>query len=302
MSVVRKLVVVGGGTGFIGSNFCKLLRNKNFDVRIVSRMPGPNHITWYDLEKRGLPDNTHAVVNLAGQNVLDPTKRWTTGFKQNVWNSRVRTTATLTEVILAAKERPKAYVTISGVGVYKPSESEEYVEDHKAEEFDFFSKLCIEWEKSAKLPKEITDCRQVTIRSGVVLGKNGGMIKQLYVPFYLGVGGPIGSGTQYLPWIHIEDMTRLLLFAIENDNVEGILNGVAPDTITNKQFVETYANALWRPAFIPLPKPLLNLLFNEERAKMMTEGQKVIPKRTQALGFSFIFPDITSACQDLVQS
>ncbi|KAF5273312.1 hypothetical protein FQR65_LT04734 [Abscondita terminalis] len=301
MSVTKGSILVGGGTGFIGTHLCKLLRNKDYDVKIISRMPGANHMSWQDLEKNGLPEKIHAVVNLAGQNVLDPTKRWTEGFKQNVWNSRVRTTTALTEAIIKSKEKPKAYVTISGVGIYKPDVNQEYCEDHQQEEFDFFSKLCIEWEASAQLPINL-NCRQATIRSGVVLGKDGGMIKQLYLPFYLGVGGPIGTGDQYLPWIHIEDICRLFLFAIEKEEVTGILNGVAPQVITNKVFTNTFASALWRPAFIPLPKMFVNIIFNEERAKMITQGQKVLPKRTQALGFRYTFPDINSACDELVQS
>ncbi|KAK4877307.1 hypothetical protein RN001_009813 [Aquatica leii] len=302
MPVGRGTVLIGGGTGFIGTHLCKLLQSKNYDVKIISRMPGAKHMTWHDLEKYGIPSGTQAVVNLAGQNVLDPMKRWTAGFKQNVWNSRIRTTMSLTEAIINTRERPKAYVTISGVGIYKPSTSVEYSEDHQQEEFDFFSKLCIAWENSAKLPENVLDCRQVTIRSGVVLGKNGGMIKQLYIPFYLGVGGPIGNGEQYLPWIHIDDISRLILFAIETDGLKGKLNGVAPQVITNKEFTNSFASALWRPAVIPLPKSIVNFIFSEERAKMITEGQKVIPKRTQAVGFNYVFPDINSACEELVQS
>lgn len=293
-------VLVGGGRGFIGSHLCKSLCNKQFNVKIISRMPGPNHLTWHDIEQCGLPARTTAVVNVAGQNVLDPTKRWTAGFKQNVWNSRVRTTATLTKAIIDATDKPKAYVTISGVGVYKPSPFKEYVEDDITEEFDFFSKLGIEWERAAKLPESLSQCRQVTVRSGVVLGKDGGMIKQLYLPFFLGLGGPVGSGSQYLPWIHIEDLARLIVFAIETEGVDGILNGVAPQTITNKEFTDTFAKVLWRPAVLPLPESVLNTIFNKERAKLLTEGQKVLPKRTQAMGFNYIYPDIKSACEELI--
>lgn len=198
-------------------------------------MPGPQRLTWQDIKTFGIPNNTVALVNVAGQNVLDPTRRWTPGFKQNVWNSRVKTTETLSKEIMKAYEKPLVFVTISGVGVYKPSQDAIYCESSIEKEFDFLSKLCIEWEKAAKLPLEV-NCRQVTIRSGVVLGRKGGMVQQIYLPFCLGLGGPMGSGNQYLPWIHIEDLTRLILFAIETEHVTGILNGVAPQTITNKQF------------------------------------------------------------------
>ncbi|CAG2060950.1 unnamed protein product, partial [Timema podura] len=200
-------------------------------------MPGPQRISWSDLAKFGLPQNVTAVVNLAGQNVLDVTKRWTPGFKQNVWASRINTTSSLAQAIIKAEQKPTVFVTISGVesvvimkcvGIYKPSPDREYTEDSLIPEFDFLSKLCHEWERAARLPQNL-GVRQVVIRSGVVLGKNGGMVKQLYIPFYLGLGGPVGSGKQHMPWIHIDDLTNLLLFAIEKKDVEGVLNGVAPE-------------------------------------------------------------------------
>ncbi|XP_049861046.1 epimerase family protein SDR39U1 isoform X2 [Schistocerca gregaria] len=294
-------VVIGGGSGFVGSALTSLLRAKGYSVTIISRMPGPQRMSWGDLEKSGLPDNTTAVVNLAGQNVLDPTRRWTPGFKQNVWSSRVNTTQSLAHSITKSANKPKVFVTISGVGIYKPSPSEEYDEESSVKSFDFLSELCHEWEAAAKLPAD-SGVRQTIVRSGVVLGRNGGMIKQLYLPFYLGLGGPVGSGSQFMPWIHIHDLTNLLLYAIENPQVTGVLNGVAPQVVTNKEFTQAFARALWRPAFIPLPEMVLNLAFSEDRAKMITEGQKVIPKRTLSYGFQYKFPDIESACKDIVSS
>ncbi|GLH08980.1 Epimerase family protein SDR39U1 [Gryllus bimaculatus] len=294
-------VVIGGGTGFIGSALSKLLRREGYGVTVVSRVPGPQRISWADLGKNGLPPETTAVVNLAGQNVLDPTRRWTKGFKQNVWASRVNSTSSLAEAIIEAKAKPKVFITISGVGIYKPCASKEYTEDYEGKPFDFLSNLCHDWEAAGNLPIDI-GVRRVILRSGVVLGRNGGMVKQLWLPFYFGMGGPVGDGNQFLPWIHIDDITRLILFAIENESVKGVLNGVSPEIITNKQFSKALARAMWRPASIPVPVFLLNLAFSEERAKMMTEGQKVIPKRTQAYGFKYCYPDVQTACQSLVRN
>lgn len=202
-------------------------------------MPGLQRISWNDIQGKGLPDKTIAVVNLAGQNVMDVSRRWTSGFKQNVYNSRVNTTKLLANKINEAKQKPAVFVTISGVGIYKPDPTREYTEDSQCETFDFFSKLCKNWENAAVLNIHTQKlCRTVTIRSGVVLGKNGGMIKQLYLPFFLGLGGPVGSGTQFMPWIHIDDLSNLIIFSIENSNVTGILNGVAPNPCTNKEFSE----------------------------------------------------------------
>ncbi|CAK9806920.1 Epimerase family protein SDR39U1 [Anthophora plagiata] len=291
-----KHVVIGGGTGFIGTQIINSLSRKGASYTCISRMPGPNRMSWHDLECYGLPENTTAVVNVAGQNILDPTQRWSEGFKQNVINSRVKTTKSLANAILNSKA--EVFVTISGVSYYKPNDTE-YTEESQCTKYDFLSELCHEWEGAAQLPKD-SNIRQVTIRSGVVLGKNGGMIKQIYLPFFFGLGGPIDNGNQYMPWIHVTDLVNLFLFSIENKNVEGILNGVAPQIVTNKEFTKAFATVMRRPAFIPVPRIFLNILFNEERAKIMLEGQKVVPKRVQELGFQYQYPDINSACTELV--
>lgn len=211
-------------------------------------MPGPQRISWNDLQTNGLPKDTTAVVNLAGQNVMDVSRRWTAGFKQNVFNSRINTTKLLATKIDEIKmNKPSVFVTMSGVGIYKPDQNKQYTEESQCNEFDFFSKLCNHWEKAAVLhTKTQEECRLVTIRSGVVLGKGGGMIKQLYLPFYLGLGGPVGDGTQYMPWIHIDDLIRLIIYAIENPNVKGVVNGVAPNPCTNKDFSKVKYNTFYK--------------------------------------------------------
>jgi uncharacterized protein (TIGR01777 family) len=301
MSKALGTALVGGGTGFIGSHLCKVLKSHGYGVIVISRMPGPQRMTWNDLNRQGLPDGTTTVINLAGQNVLDFKQRWNAGFKQNVFNSRINTTSSLANAIVSAKKKPSVFVTLTGVGIYKPDKVKEYDEDSSETEFDFLSRLCHEWENAAKLPKG-TSTRQVTIRSGVVLGRDGGMIRQLYLPFFCGLGGPVMPGDQYLPWIHIDDLIRLILFVVGNQQVEGTLNGVAPQNITNKQFSDAFACALKRPAFLPVPKFVLDLLLNKERANMLTQGQKVLPKRTTSLGFKYKYPDIASACQQIVKS
>ncbi|XP_067012922.2 epimerase family protein SDR39U1 isoform X2 [Anabrus simplex] len=260
-------------------------------------MPGPQRLSWADIECSGIPENTTAVVNLAGQNILDPSRRWTPGFKQNVRSSRINTTCALAQAIIRTTQRPKVFVSISGVGIYEPSKTAEYTEDCRGGNFDFLSDLAQEWEQAARLPSHI-GVRQVIIRSGVVLGRSGGMIKQVYWPFYLGVGGPVGSGDQFFPWIHLHDLVRLIVFAIENNEVKGVLNGVAPQVVTNKDFALSFGKAMWRPAFIPVPEFALNVAFGDERAKIMTEGQKVVPKRVLQYGFEYRYPDIDSACRE----
>ncbi|XP_013785676.1 epimerase family protein SDR39U1-like [Limulus polyphemus] len=293
-------VLVGGGSGFIGSALSKVLRTAGYDVITVSRKPGVWQITWEDLASDGLPDNCVAVVSLAGQNILDPRRRWTPGFKQNVWASRVNTTKSLADAIQNTKTPPEVFATISGVGYYKPCQETEYTENSSGGDHDFLAELCRKWESAGNLPPELP-VRRVIVRSGVVLGRHGGMIQQMFWPFYLGFGGPISSGTQYLPWIHLDDIVGIFFHAISNGHVSGILNGVAPQVITNSDFTKAFSRAMWRPAIIPVPKFALNLAFDKERAVIMTEGQKVVPKRTLEVGYKYKYPDIQSACKNLAR-
>lgn len=137
---------------------------------------------------------------------------------------------------------------------------------------------------------------------GVVLGRDGGVIQNMYWPFFFGVGGKIGSGRQPFPWVHVADIARLFVFAVETDQVKGVLNGVAPQLITNEQFAKALGTAMSRPAVLPLPEIAVNLAFGEERGKIMLEGQKVIPKRTLDAGFTFKYPTIEVACKQCVSS
>ncbi|XP_045464568.1 epimerase family protein SDR39U1 [Harmonia axyridis] len=297
MSEMRT-VLVAGGTGFIGTHLCKFLRKNGYGIQIVSRMPSPMSISWNDLTSKGLPEKVHAVVNLSGQNVLDMKQRWTPGFKQNVYNSRINTNKALANAIMDADHKPKVFVTISGVGIYKPDIKREYNEYSDVEGYDFLSKMCLDWEKAARL--EENACRQVNIRSGVVLERNGGMIQQLYTPFFFGLGGPVMPGSQYLPWIHMMDLCRLFLFCIENEKLNGTLNGVAPQIITNSDFSEAFAKAMRRPNFFPVPEMMLNIMLGRDRASMLTKGQKVFPKRVLDKGFTYKFPNIEDACKEIV--
>ena len=137
--------------------------------------------------------------------------------------------------------------------------------------------------------------------SGVVLGRDGGMIQQIFLPFFLGTGGKIGSGRQYFPWIHVADTAGIITYAIMKEHVTGILNGVAPEIATNEQFTKAFGAALKRPTLIPVPGVAMNLVYGPERGKIILEGQKVIPKRTLETGYKYLFPDLKSACQEFAR-
>ena len=210
------------------------------------------------------------------------------------------TNKALANAIEKCQKSPKVFITISGVNYYSLNQTEVFDEDSDSKKNDFFSNLCHDWEEAGNLP---TSCptRRVIIRSGIILGKNGGFISQIWLPFFLGLGGPIGSGNQTMPWIHVQDMVNLFLFSAENEKVSNVLNGVAPQIITNYEFTKTFGWAMLRPTIIPIPDFLIRLLFGSERASMITQGLKVVPKRVLDLKFNYLFPDIKSACEDLVK-
>ncbi|KAH0946962.1 hypothetical protein HN011_001620 [Eciton burchellii] len=296
--MAMKHIVVGGGSGFIGSRLIEVLSGNNIPHTCISRIAALGRMSWTDVERFGLPEDTSAVINLAGQNVFDMTQKWSTEFKEKIRNSRVGTTKILATAIQNTKA--KVFICISGVAGYKPHALKEYTEESQSESYDFLSTLCYDWEKAGELAVD-SNIRKVIIRSGAVLGKHGGMIKQIYLPFYLGLGGPMGSGKQYMPWIHIDDLVNMFLFALQVEKVYGILNGVAPQVITNNEFSHVFATALRRPAIISTPKIILDLLLNEERARMIIEGQKVIPKRVIELGFQYQYPTIKEAIQQIIK-
>ncbi|XP_058285495.1 epimerase family protein SDR39U1 isoform X3 [Hylobates moloch] len=301
-------VLVGGGTGFIGTALTQLLNARGHEVTLVSRQPGPGRITWDELAASGLP-SCDAAVNLAGENILNPLRRWNETFQKEqplslalqpeflqernasghgeVQGENIQMALSPNGEILRAKE---AY--------YQPSLTAEYDEDSPGGDFDFFSNLVTKWEAAARLPGDST--RQVVVRSGVVLGRGGGAIGHMLLPFRLGLGGPIGSGYQFFPWIHIGDLAGILTHALEANHVHGVLNGVAPSSATNAEFAQTLGAALGRRAFIPLPSTVVQAVFGRERAIMLLEGQKVIPRRTLATGYQYSFPELGAALKEIV--
>ncbi|XP_025298244.1 epimerase family protein SDR39U1 isoform X2 [Canis lupus baileyi] len=269
-------VLVGGGTGFIGTALTQLLRARGHEVTLVSRKPGPGRITWDELATSGLP-RCEAAVNLAGENILNPLRRWNETFQKEVLSSRLETTQILARAINKAPQPPQAWVLVTGVAYYQPSLTAEYDEDSPGGDFDFFSNLVTKWEAAAKLPGEST--RQVVVRSG----------------------GPIGSGHQFFPWIHIRDLAGILVHALEASHVQGVLNGVAPaPTTTNAEFAKALGAALGCPAFIPLPGMVVQAVFGRERAIMLLEGQKVVPRKTLASGYRYSFPELGAALKEVV--
>lgn len=297
-------ILIGGGSGFIGQSLSQLLKSRGHQVTIISRQPGQQKITWADVSTKGLPP-CDAVVNLAGENVLNPLRRWTEQFKQEVIASRIETTRTITQAISQSPRPPHTWVVVTGVGYYPPSQTQQYSEDSPGGNTDFLSRLVRDWEATAELPGTEGEpaTQLVKVRTGVVLGRNGGALPQMLWPFWLCLGGILGSGKQPFPWIHIEDLCRLVCHTIEQEGkVGGILNAVSPSSVTdtNADFTAALSKAMGRPAFLFTPGFAIQLLFGSDRAPMLLEGQRVVPQRTLQSGFSFLYTDLDSALSQLL--
>nr|XP_009674228.1 PREDICTED: epimerase family protein SDR39U1 [Struthio camelus australis] len=290
---------LGGGTGFVGRALTQLLRSRGHEVTHVSRQGGKDRISWEQLSCSGLPP-CDAVVNLAGENILNPFRRWDDAFCREIISSRVETTKTLAKAIADADQPPRTWILITGVGYYRPSPTAEYTEDSPGGDFDFFSRLVSSWEAAALIPG--SPARGVVVRSGVVLGRDGGAISRMLWPFRLGLGGPLGSGLQPFPWIHIRDLSGIVCHVLESECLQGIFNGVSPSSpaTSNGTFAQELGAALGRPALLSVPTWAVRAVFGAERAIMLLEGQRVVPKRTLESGYRFIFSDLSAALKDIV--
>ncbi|EDV36718.1 uncharacterized protein Dana_GF13097, isoform A [Drosophila ananassae] len=295
---MSKHALIGGGTGFIGRNLAQHLTHKGYDVTVISRMPGDKRITWHEIEKNGIPSSVTSIVNATGQNVLDPSRRWTPGFQQNVWNSRINSSKTLAQALKAAPQ-VTSFVNLCGVSHYPPSESKVYNEKDKVEGFDYMSKLCLAWEQAAQSGGE-EDCKRTILRTGVVVGLGGGMIQSIWLPFKLGVGGPLGTGKQIMPWIHMQDLCSLIQYIIEKP-VRGVVNAVAPEIASNKDFSKAFAKALNRPCIFNVPEFVVHAIFGNDRAALLLSGAKVEPKEAIASGFKFQYPSVNEAVKELTR-
>ncbi|KAM9459247.1 epimerase family protein SDR39U1 [Salvelinus alpinus] len=300
-------VLIGGGSGFVGRELTRLLKNKGHEVTIISRQPGLGKITWGELESGGLPP-CEAAVNLSGENLMNPLRWWNEGYRKDLFSSRVDTTTILAQAIAGSPSPPHAWVLVTGVACYKPSLTAQYTEDSEWTPFDLLSRLVKEWEWAGRLPENIAqNTRQVVIRPGVVLGRDGGAMKQMMTPFWLGLGGTLGSGRQPFPWIHVSDLAGIIAHALKPSPdtpsaVPQVFNGVAPALNTNYEFTKELGRVLRRPTVFPVPGFVIDALMGSERAIVLTQGQKVEPKRTLESGFQYQYPDLSSALKEIVES
>jgi uncharacterized protein len=299
-------VLVTGASGLIGSALCDALFARGDHVVGLSRNPSRARqanprVTWHKWEptlERPDPaafEGVEGVVHLLGEPI---DQKWTDEAKQRILESRRQGTHNLVQAIEALETPPKVLVSQSGVGHYG-DRGDEVVDESDGPGDSFDAQVTVAWEAAAH-ELDATDVRLVVVRTGQVLAPEGGMLGEMLTPFKLGVGGPIAGGEQYLSWIHIDDEVGILLWALDNEKVDGTINATAPQPATNKDFSKALGRALNRPAIVPVPGLVLDLKFGKEFGQVLRGGQRAIPKRTQELGYSFKYPDLDEALKDVV--
>jgi uncharacterized protein (TIGR01777 family) len=297
-------VVITGATGFIGSILTDRLWNQLYDVALLSRRP-PREVNvtkkeWFAWqpgvggEWEKAVDGADGIVNLAGEPIAG--KRWSAAQKQKLRSSRIDATKSLVHAIAKAKVKPKFLINASAVGYYG-SHGDETITEKTGPGQGFLSQLCVEWEEEAN-EAESFGVRVVLVRTGIVLGKGKGALAKMVPPFKMFAGGPLGSGQQWMPWIHIEDEVGLLCFLIENDNARGAFNTTAPNPVTMKEFSKALGDVLDRPSWVSVPPSALALMVGE-MADMLLSGQRAVPEAALKLGYTFKYPEIRDALRSL---
>ena len=235
-------------------------------------------------------DGADGVINLAGEPIA--AKRWTERQKQKILTSRIETTNSLVEAIRKAKQKPGFLINASAVGYYGPR-GDETVTEEAAAGNDFLSSVCREWEEEAKKAESL-GLRVIRVRTGIVLGRGGGALAKMVPPFKFFVGGPLGSGTQWMSWIHLEDEVGLMLYLIEHSQATGPFNATAPNPVRMKEFCQILGQVMGRPSWAPVPAFILRLALGE-LAEMLLTGQRVIPAAAQKLGYQFRYANLDAA-------
>ena len=307
-------IIITGGSGMIGRPLVRSLAADDHEVIVLSRSPAlvkglPSGVRvegWDGRTAKGwgaLADGADAIINLAGESIAGEgllPQRWTEERKARILQSRVDAGKAVVEAVTAAARKPGVVVQSSAVGYYGTHGPEKTITEESPAGDDFLAKVCIAWEESTA-PVEALGVRRPIARTGIVITFDGGALVPMALPFRFFAGGPIGSGKQPFPWIHIDDEVRALRFLVENPNANGPFNLAAPEPPTNAEFSRALGHIMGRPSLIPAPAFAFELAFGEV-AMLVTEGQRTIPQRLLDLGFQFKFTDAEAALRDLYKS
>lgn len=299
-------VLVSGASGFIGSALCDSLLVRGDTVVGLTRDPKRARSTnpsvgWHawepTLERPPATafEGVDGVVNLLGEKI---NQRWTDEAKERIMESRRKGTHNLIGTIAGLERKPRVLVNQSAIGFYG-NRGEAIVDESSDSGEGFDAEVVREWEKAAH-EAEGTGVRLVIVRTGHVLDPSGGFLKQLLTPFKLGVGGPLAGGGQYVSWVHVDDEVGILLWALDNDKVSGVINSTAPNPVTNKVFSKVLGRTINRPAVLPIPGFTLDLMYGGEFGEVLKGGQRVMPRRALDLGYEFKHPELDEALGDLL--
>jgi uncharacterized protein (TIGR01777 family) len=291
-------VTVTGATGRIGRHLVAALKQRGDEVTALSRDPdkatellGVEAFAW-NIKEDAAPKEAlrgrDAIVHLAGEDVG---QRWSKDVKAEILDSRERGTRNIVHTIFDTKPRPKALICASASGFYG-ARGDELVDESGAPGSDWLAEVVARWERQAETAKIGT--RTVMVRTGIVLDADGGALAKMLPPFKAGIGGPVGSGKQYMPWIHLDDLVGIYLAAIDNPTFRGPINASAPDPVTNKAFAKALGRAIGRPAVAPVPGFSIKLLYGEMSQIVLT-GVRMVPGRAAELGYAFTHPDLDEA-------
>ena len=300
-------VLITGASGFLGSAVCDALLARGDETVGLSREPerarrGNPTVTWHAWNPTAerppaiALEGVGGVINLVGEPIG---QRWTEPAKRRIRDSRERATKNLVDAISAADPRPGTFVSQSGVGYYG-DRGEALVDESTEPGSTFDAEVCVAWEAAAREAEKV-GVRVVVTRSGLVLDPEHGLLKQLLLPFKLGVGGPLAGGGQYMPWIHVDDEVRLLLWGMDTDQASGTYNATAPNPVTNREFSKALGRVLGRPAIVPVPKLALKARFGDELGEVAAGGQRAVPRRAVDAGFEFRHPELEPALRDLLR-
>ncbi|MCK7543188.1 TIGR01777 family oxidoreductase [Marinobacter bryozoorum] len=297
-----KSVLLTGGTGFIGQVLSPELLRAGYKVDVLSRQK-PEAVQALcgrvtpisELSAINGGPGYDVVINLAGEGIAE--KRWSEARKQSLRDSRIALTRELVTGLLSCERLPEVMVSGSAVGYYGAQGGQPVTETTTPKD-EFSHRLCADWEHAAS-PLSDKGVRVCYSRTGVVVGRDGGFLDRMLLPFRLGLGGRIGSGEQYMPWVHRQDVVRAIQWMVETDSAAGAYNVVSPNPVSNRAFTRTLADVLGRPALFPVPATVLKLALGEMSQLLLT-GQKALPERLQTEGFEFLYPDLDAALREAV--
>jgi uncharacterized protein len=293
-------VTVTGATGRLGTLIVRALAERGDDVTVLTRHPSSlhGHAVRWDPGNEPAPPETlagrDAVVHLAGEDIA---QRWNEETLKRIHDSRETGTRNLVAGIRAAEPRPTALISASAVGYY--GNRPEPVDEDAAPGDDVLAAVCVAWEREAERAAEL-GLRVVRVRTGVVLDRQGGALPKMLLPFRFGVGGPVAGGSQPIPWIHVDDVVGIYLQAIDDAAWSGPVNATAPQPVSNKEFSQALGRALHRPAVLPVPGVAVRLLYGG-MAKLVTDGQFAVPRRTTELGYQFRHPELDEALRSALR-